>query len=367
MYLKKVLVTGEAGMLARQQLFCKAMSPYFEKLECLPSGQLYEGRLLNLGMKVLAKINALVSPSKKDRYWKNERAFITLSQRTERQIRQLEYVPDLVFHFYCTYSPFWDKFDIPYVMYLDYTMALAKRTWQAWAPFNNQKEFDSWVDCERKVYERAHHLFAMGNFVKSSLVEDYGIKPENITVVGYSGNFEQPYEGEKTFGSKQILLNGSDWERKGGDLVLAAFKQVKKAIPEATLVILGKKLLIQEDGVINPGPISDFSEMRNLFLKTDLVVATARCDPFPRFVMEAMNYGVPCIVSAIDGMPEIIDDKVNGIVIEQLTPDVLAHQITNLLSDIPVLTSMSQNARDKVKNKFNWNALAKNISQVLSS
>lgn len=207
----------------------------------------------------------------------------------------------------------------------------------------------------------------MSNLVKSSLVEDYRIKPDKITVVGSSGNVQEPYEGEKTFGSKQILFNGSDFERKGGDLVLAAFNQVKTALPEAKLVIIGKKLAIRENGVDNPGHISSPSEMRNLFLKTDLVVAPARCDPFPTFLMEAMSYGVPCIVSARDGMPEIIDNGVSGVVIDQPAPDLLAHQIINLLCDIPLLTSMSYNARHKVKTRFNWNDIAKNISQVLST
>ena len=94
---------------------------------------------------------------------------------------------------------------------------------------------------------------------------------------------------------------------------------MKKALPEAKLVIIGRKLTIHEDGIDNPGRISSLTEMRDLFLKTDLVVAPSRCEPFQEFLLEAMNYGVPCIVSDSDGMPEIIDNGVNGIVIAQPT------------------------------------------------
>ena len=367
MEIKKVVVTGNAGFLHRHQVLFKAMHPYFENLECLPSGNLHSVKLLDTLIKGFFRITDFVHPGMEIKLWTNQRTFITRSQQTERKIRQLQYIPDLVFHVFSTFSPFWDKFDIPYVMYLDYTMALAKKNWLPWAPFTNPKELADWVDCEHIAYERARYILTMSNLVKSSLVEDYCIKPEKITVVGSSGNLQVPYEGEKTFGSKQILFNGSDFQRKGGDVVLAAFNQVKKTLPEAKLVIIGKKLAIVENGVDNPGYISSPSEMRNLFLKTDLVVAPARCDPFPTFLMEAMSYGVPCIVSARDGMPEIIDNGVSGVVIDQPAPDLLAHQIINLLCDIPVLTSMSQNARHKVKNKFNWNNIAKNISQVLST
>lgn len=367
MKIEKLVVTGEAKFLARHQFHFKAMSPYFANLECIRCGDLSEAKLLRILMKFFYKITYRVSPSKANRFYKNKRAFFIKSQQTEQKIRQLGYTPDLVFHLYGLFSPFWNKFDIPYTMYLDYTMALAERNWSPWAPFINHRERDSWMSFERQAYERAYHLFSMSNLVKSSLIEDYGIEPQKITVVGSSGNFQEPYEGEKSFGSKQILFNGSDFERKGGDLVLAAFKKVKKAIPEAKLVIIGKKLARHEDGIDNPGRISSVSDMRNLFLKTDLVVAPAYCEPFGLFLVEAMNYGVPCIISASDGMPEIVDDGVNGIVINQPTSDILAKHIINLLRNNFLLASMSQQARHKVKTKLNWNNVANTIFQVLST
>ena len=366
MKIKNVVVSGEQGFLHRHQFLFKTLSSYFEHLEYIPSGEFYESKILNTLIKVFNIIIAKISLTRASRFWKNEKAFIARSKLTERKIRRLTYTPDLIFHVFSQYSPLWNKFDIPYVMYLDYTMALARKNWISWSPFSTQKEFADWEKCERKAYEKACYIFTMSNLVKSSLVQDYRINSEKITVIGSAAN-RQPYEGEKTFGSKIILFNGSDFERKGGNLVLAAFKQVKTAIPEARLVIVGKDLSIAEAGVDNPGRISSLSEMQNLFLKADLVVAPALCDPFPTFVIEALNYGVPCIVSASDGMPEIIDNGVNGIVIEQPTPDVLAQKIIHLLDDIPRLKSMSEKAREKVKIKLNWDSIAKNIAQVLST
>lgn len=367
MEIKKVLVTGEPMFLHRHQFLFKAMAPYFDNLEYLPVAELSEGKILKLFNRIGRKITAIIAPDRVDRSWKNPKTFINRSRKTEQRIRQLGYTPDLIFHVFSLSSPFWDSFDIPYVMYLDYTMSLARKTWSSWAPFDNQEEFAAWFDCERRVYERASYIFTLSKLVKSSLVEDYGIKPEKIKPVGSSGYFPEPYEGEKTFGSKQILFNGSEFKRKGGDLVLAAFKQVKKVIPEAKLVIIGKKLLTSKDGIDNPGHISSPLEMRELFLKTDLVVAPAYCEPYGLFLVEAMNYGVPCIVSANGGMPDIVDDGVNGVVIPQPTSDLLAKNIINLLSDIPRLTEMSLKAQHKVKTVLNWHDIGKNVSQTLLS
>ncbi|MBW4506248.1 MAG: glycosyltransferase family 4 protein [Scytonematopsis contorta HA4267-MV1] len=366
---KTVLVTGEPIFLKRHEFLFRAMSQHFENINFLPRDkEWYEYTLPRILIKALYTIRT-GSLSKANAYFqKNKIAFILKSQRTEQQIKQMQFRPDIVFHIFGTYSPFLHKSDIPYVIYLDYTVALAEKKWSGWAYFINAQQRENWVECERRTYTLAQHIFCMSSIVKKSLIQDYSIEPEKITVVGSSGDFQLPYVGEKQFGSQQILFNGSDFKRKGGDLVIAAFKKVKQAIPSAKLIIIGKKLPLNEneDGIENPGHVSSRADIHNLFLNTDLVIAPAYCDPFPTFLMEAMNYGIPCIVSANDGMPEIVTDKETGIVISEPTADVLANHIIDLLNNPLLLTSMSHAARDKIKNKLNWNKIAEQIAKQIA-
>ena len=261
--------------------------------------------------------------------------------------------------------PFWNKSTIPYGMYLDYTMALADRNYRPWAPFKTRKELELWLDCERKAYRDAKYLFTMSNVVKSSLIQDYDIEAEKITVVGSSGNCQESDRDRKTFGSKQILFNGSDFQRKGGELVLETFQKVRKILPDAKLVIIGKKLGINEEGVEDKGIITSPSVLRNLFLNSDLVLAPGICDPFPTFLLEAMNYGVPCVVSANDGMPEIVTHSKDGFVISQRNSHLFADTIVNLLCNNQTLEYMSANAKSKIKTRFNWDTIASIISEKI--
>ncbi|MDZ8054932.1 MAG: glycosyltransferase family 4 protein [Aulosira sp. ZfuVER01] len=365
MKLKKIVVTGDGLFLRRYRPLFETLSLQCEQLEYLSGDEPFRLPVLNKAAKLLNKLIYLISPVLAGKRQKNKQAFIKKSKRLERSIEQLDYKPDFVLHIFGMYCPFWEKFDIPYGMYLDYTMSLVKHNWLPWAPFSNYQEFTAWLECERLAYQRAYHLFTMSHVVKSSLITDYGIEPEKITVVGSFANRHTVYEGEKPFGSKQILFNGAEFERKGGDIVLAAFKQVKTVLPESKLVIIGKQLGIQQEGVENPGQISSLEEMRHLFLQTDLVVAPGKCDPFPSFLIEAMNYGVPCIVSPNDGMPEIVDPGISGIVVDPLTPELLAEKIIHLLNDISTLTAMSQAGRQKVKTQLNCEKVAASIKQVL--
>ncbi|MFB2894074.1 glycosyltransferase family 4 protein [Aerosakkonemataceae cyanobacterium BLCC-F50] len=359
MKIQKMLVSGDQVFIRRYQALFEAMRSRVDRLSYLYGDKPFESDFLNKLTKIPNKLIYLLSPDQANRSVSTAKRFITRSRQTERRIKQLKDQPDFVLHVFGMYSPFWEQPNIPYGIYLDYTAALAQRN------LPTSQEFSEWRDCERLSYERAYHLFPMSELVKSSLVNDYGISPNKITAVGSFANRHALYEGEKKFGSKQILFNGSDFERKGGDLVLEAFKHIKKAIPEAKLVVIGKQLTTLEPGVSNPGKIESLEQMRQLFLETDLVLAPARCDPFPSFVIEAMNYGVPSIVSANDGMPEIVDHGINGIVVNQLNSELIAEKVINLLGDLPTLSSMSQRAREKVRTQLNRNIVADKIMQVL--
>lgn len=363
----KILVTGEPLFLDRHQFLFSELSNYVDHLNLLPrDNEWYEARPIALLIKAFyaARIGSVSNAHAL--LQKNQKAFALKSKRAEHQIGQLNYVPDLVLHLFSTYSPFWSRSDIPYAMYLDYTMALAERNWKPWACFINGKERDAWFELEQRTYSRSKHIFVMSNVVKSSLISDYSIVADKVTVVGASSLFTKLYEGEKTFGTQQILFNGSDFTRKGGDVLFEAFAIVKQTLPDAKLVVVGKEMATSIPGIEVLGSVSAF-ELKTILLKTDLVVAPARCEPFGIFLIDAMSYGVPCIVAKGDGngITEFFDHEVDGIVLNELSPELLAHHIICLLTNPAALASMSQAARLKVRTKLNWSAIAKTIAQTI--
>jgi glycogen synthase len=358
MEINKIAVTGEPFFLDRHQFLFTELATHFEHLEFIPrENEWYEAGITKRLIKAFYTLRTGSRDQANSLFQKNEQAFILKSKRTEQKIYQLAYTPDLIFHVFSTYSPFWNPSDIPYAMYLDYTMGLAEKGWLPWASFINRQERDAWFRRERQAYERAQHIFTMSQVVKNSLIQDYGINAEKVTSVGASGNFREPYQGQKKLGTQRILFNGSDFERKGGDIVFAAFERVKKALPNARLVVIGKE-------IENPGAIASFSDLEKLFLSSDLVVAPARCEPFGVFLVEAMNYGVPCIVSenAWNGIPEFLDHELDSIVLKELNPQLLADYMITLLSNPVYLELMSQAARRKVQNQLNWHHIAKTIA-----
>jgi glycosyltransferase involved in cell wall biosynthesis len=289
------------------------------------------------------------------------------SKQTERKIAKLTYAPNFVLHIFSSFAPFWTSAKIPYAMYLDFTMALAHREWPPWANFRNDRQYLSWLKAEASSYAQAAVLFTMGANAKRSLVTDYGIPAHKIHVIGSGGSFDTLYEGTKRFGTRRILFQGSEFERKGGDVVLSAFRFVRQKIHDAELIIIGTTLQIKEPGVRVLGYVKSRESVTELFLQSDVVVAPARCDPFTAFVIEAMNYGVPCIVTRTSGISEVITDGVNGVLVDRPDPDDVADAIVTLLQSASLLERISANGRRLVSSRLSWDVVAARIGATISA
>lgn len=371
--IKKLVITGDRNFFAQQRfsLLFDILASHIDTVERVPVENLYDNKWLKKTAKRVIKHLPfpIKTAGKASAMRKNKASFIKQSQQCERQIRALKNTPDFVFHLFGMYSPFWDSFDIPFSMYLDYTMALAHQTWQPWAPFANEDDFLEWKECESIAYQKAACIFTFSHLVKQSLIEDYDVIPHKVFAVGASGQFSSPYAGKKPFGSDRILFNASNFERKGGDLVIAAFQKIRAAIPTAELVIIGEKLSLPgHPGINNLGVVSGSGAMQQLFLDCDILLAPALCEPYGQLLVEAINYGLPCVVSDIGGMPEIIDHDVNGFVLSELTPDCLADAVIDLLQDTSRLERYSKAGRQKVEEQLNWGVIAEKMqAQIRAS
>ena len=372
--ISRMAVTGDSGFMERYRLFCDVLAERCQHLERVASGDVYStpfpGKLLKLLFLAATLRPGKHSESRQSwqaKLHKRKAAFVRKSRQTERKLQRLSPRPDLVLHLFGMYAPFLHESAVPFAMTLDYTMALAIGEWPEWAPFDGDKDRRAWLEAEKDAYARAAHLFPWSNRTRQSLINDYGVPEEKITVIGSAGQFRRPYEGAKSFGSGQLIFNGSEWERKGGDIVLAAFRQVRQAVPTATLVVVGSREQIHEPGVLCAGHVGSPAAMQALLLGSDLLLAPARCEPYGNFLVEGMNCGVPCIASSRGGMPEIVDHGVNGLVLPELSPECLAESIVALLEDIPKLERFSGSARAKVRAALNWDSIADKIFEALQT
>ena len=71
-----------------------------------------------------------------------------------------------------------------------------------------------------------------------------------------------------------------------------------------------------------------------------------------------MLAGIPTVVSDVGGLDEIVEHGVDGMKSYAGNPNSIADSVLTLLYDHQLCDNISKNAKNKVKEQFNWNKIA---------
>ncbi len=164
---------------------------------------------------------------------------------------------------------------------------------------------------------------------------------------------------------------------KGVETFINAARYVKsdtKFIIFAQLLVGKEKYLQSLENIIRQLKLEEkvfikiVSSSPEIIAASDIVVhASLRPEPFGLIIIEAMATGKPVIASKIGGPLEIIDDGLDGILVEPGNPEVLAWAISKLLGDPKFATEMGLNARKKVAEKFDLKKYVINFDVIFKS
>ncbi|MFY0483519.1 glycosyltransferase family 4 protein [Flavobacterium sp. PLA-1-15] len=158
------------------------------------------------------------------------------------------------------------------------------------------------------------------------------------------------------------------------NMTIEVFKLIKEKYPEATLCMVGPdkdgsladaKLLAQayQLDVVFTGKLSkkewiELSENYNLF------ISTTHFDNTPVSVMEAMALGLPVISTNVGGIPYLLNDGVDALLVADGAIDEMVDAIDRLCQDEGLAKNISHKARLKVES-FDWNVVKHSWKNVL--
>jgi glycosyltransferase involved in cell wall biosynthesis len=157
-----------------------------------------------------------------------------------------------------------------------------------------------------------------------------------------------------------LLFVGRLEKAKGIEFVIQAMPFIIDQFPQATLTILGDgsyksellnltKRLHLENRIRFVGWV-DHSEIDAYYAKASIVlVPSVWVEIFGLVILEAMSAGRPVIGTRIGGIPEIIDDGVNGYLVEPQNPQQIAEKVLQLFLDEELLITLGRNARQKAE------------------
>lgn len=228
-----------------------------------------------------------------------------------------------------------------------------------------------------RVLSMANKIIAHNSLTRNELIEKTNLSAKNLAIIPHgnylSGITKKPSREEAkgtlhlSSYDTAILFFGQIKEVKGLDILLAALPAVIEKYPTLKLLIAGKvwkdefssyeKLInnnkLQDNIELYIGYIPD-EDVATFYRSADLVILPYRKIYQSGVLLMAMSYGVPVVVSDLDGMVEVVSDGVDGFVFNQGSAESLSEKIIYALADGDGLKQISRAGIEKIQKDHDW-------------
>lgn len=179
-----------------------------------------------------------------------------------------------------------------------------------------------------------------------------------------------------------ILFVGNLTKTKGIDILLEAMKEVVRHFPNTRLLMTSemphknyenreKQILFDitnfgiKDNIIRYGIIKNMAEV---MAASDMIIApfydTNGPSDYPLPLLEAMSVGTPAIATNVGGIPEIIQNMENSILLNSNDAKSLSNAIIFLLENNELREKLGKNASQFVLNRFSFKDIAQKMEVI---
>lgn len=308
----------------------------------------------------------------KERYYKNIYSFNKRSHNAAHIQNFYKKQADLVLQVGVLFDAYWEKLQIPNIIYTDWTSQLsAQNPYRYRSPFLGTK-LAKWLNYESKAFQRAIHIFTRSELVRKNIVQEYGIPLEKVTTVGGGVSIypfpEQPILRQMDFPT--LLFIGSDFKRKGGEVLLQAFSLVHNLVPCARLRLLTRDAI--PDGLplenVEVLPyIWDREMIYRLYKEADVFVLPSREETWGDVLLEAAAFGLPSIGVEGGVMNEVIKDGETGFLTALDDASALANVMRVVLENADLRRQLGKDARIHVESTFTWDHVVERMALKIES
>lgn len=169
-----------------------------------------------------------------------------------------------------------------------------------------------------------------------------------------------------------VTIVGALRRPKGHAVALAAWPAVRRRIPDAHLLIVGEgaeeaalreqaRALAIEDSIVFAGMRTDIA---TLIRASALIAQPTEHEALPTTLIEAAACGRAVVASAVDGVPEVVDDGETGLLVPFGETDAFAGAVVALLQDEPRRRAMGASARRVAEERFDAAFWAARLAEV---
>lgn len=248
------------------------------------------------------------------------------------------------------------KLNIPFIF-----VPLHHPRWVGW----NYREYIN-------LYKQADGVIALTNSEKQILI-DLGVKAEKIFITGIGPLIAETSDPELfrqqySLGDEpMILFLGQKYEYKGFKALWESAEKVWQKLPEVRFVFIGPRTdysekvfaQVNDPRVVELGKVS-LEEKTNALAACDLLCVPSMQESFGGVYTEGWIMGKPAIGGNIPAIRDVIDDGVNGFLVEQDAAQI-AEKICQLVENSSLREKMGAAGYQKVVEQYTWEKLAEKM------
>lgn len=246
----------------------------------------------------------------------------------------------------------------------------------------------------RRALAKADRVICVSEYIRRQAVSHFPEYADRFCVVFNATDPEvfKPYgeeavrqlEGVVTFepGKKYLLYVGRLTPVKGVHVLIEAFREIHRNMPDVRLIITGSSFFggaaktAYEQQLVNLAePVNDaivftgylpHEKLKYLYAKVDMVVFPSTWqEPFGLVMLEAMASGTCLLSSAVGGIPEVMENGKTGVLVEPSNAEALARAACHALADPEAMRQMELHARQKIVAGYTWERLVRDIEDCL--
>jgi len=229
----------------------------------------------------------------------------------------------------------------------------------------------------RRILERVDLVYAVSRDIARHIQLGFGIPDEKVRWMPFGVDTTQfaPDPGSEKRGGGPVIVfsNRLYLPTYDHETLLEGFALARAGEPALRLVLKGEgpdeerlRRRAESLGLSDAVRFHERTPLDNVpedLRAADIFVSTALSDGTPVSMLEAMATGLPCICTAVGGVPEWIRNGENGVLIPPKAPEALAEAILALARDVPRRKLFGTEARKTVMERGDWFALMARVER----
>lgn len=225
-----------------------------------------------------------------------------------------------------------------------------------------------------RIWKKAEQVVTVSHGLREMALQTWPGQPIRVIYNGIDTELFKPapHYNESSNGHLRLLCVSRLIDRKGLDYLFQAVAEMND--PRLRLDIVGTggseqrlKAKIQDLGLETQVHFWGYKtalEVAERYRQADIFILPSLSESQGMVLLEAMSSGLPIIASHVGGIPEVVSDGENGILISPANVDAIVGAIRRLSNDSPLRSRISKNNPIKIKEQFTWKKIALNYQAI---